>query len=187
MKIKSLRFVLIAMVIAMLPQQGIADGHKKTMWDVITNDDRFATFAVMVENAGVEHLFNGKTAINATVYVPTNFAFSTVPQAMTSALRFPENKGPLSKLIKSHYFIGTVNNMKEGDYFMTTNINGDQIRIEQEKNLFVKDMIIQERSNHGWAQQDCSYSMRYVRSAQHIGLPSQHGTTAGISDYLMLH
>ena len=143
MKMKTLRFVLTAMVIAMLPQQGLADNHKKTMWDVITNDDRFATFAVMVENAGVEHLFNGKTAINATVYVPTNFAFSTVPQAMTSALRFPENKGPLSKLIKSHYFIGTVNNMEEGDYFMTTNINGDQIRIEQEKNLFVKDMIVQ--------------------------------------------
>jgi uncharacterized surface protein with fasciclin (FAS1) repeats len=82
MKMKSLKFVLTAMVIAMLPQQGLADGHKKTMWDVITNDDRFATFAVMVENAGVEHLFNGKTAINATVYVPTNFAFSTVPQAI---------------------------------------------------------------------------------------------------------
>ena len=62
MKMKSLRFVLTAMVIAMLPQQGIADGHKKTMWDVITNDDRFATFAVMVENAGVEHLFNGKNS-----------------------------------------------------------------------------------------------------------------------------
>ncbi|MDA1332485.1 MAG: fasciclin domain-containing protein [Proteobacteria bacterium] len=146
MKIKSLRLILTAVFfIGMLPQQGLADGHKKTMWDVITNDDRFATFAVMIENAGVQHLFNGQTAINATVYIPTNFAFSTMPQAMTSALRFPENKGPLIKLIKSHYFIGTVNNMKEGEYFMTTNINGDQIRIDidKEKNLYVKDMIIQ--------------------------------------------
>jgi|TARA_B110000483_G_scaffold174272_1_gene206198 hypothetical protein len=142
MKIKLIQYIFAAVVVAISPH-ALADGHKQTMWDVITNDDRFSTFAVMVENAGVQHLFNGKTALDATVYVPTNFAFTTMPQAMNSALRFPENKVPLAKLIKSHYFIGTVNNMKEGEYFMTTNINGDQIRIEQEKQLFVKDMIIQ--------------------------------------------
>lgn len=128
---------------ALAPQQAIAEHHEQTLWDVITNDDRFSTFAVMVESANVEYLFNGKTKINATVYIPTNFAFSTMPQAMNAALRFAENREPLIKLIKSHYFIGTVDNMQEGDYLMTTNINGDQIRIEQEKNLFVKDMIVQ--------------------------------------------
>ena len=40
----------------------------------------------------------------------------------------------------------TTDNMKAGDYFMTTNINGDQIRIEQAKALFVKDMVIQSQS-----------------------------------------
>lgn len=143
MKSKLLQAILATVVAVVSSQSVLADGHKQTMWDVITDDSRFATFAVMVESAGVEHLFNGKTALNATVYIPTNFAFSTMPQAMNAALKFPVNKGPLIKLIKSHYFIGTVNNMKEGDYFMTTNINGDQIRIEQEKELFVKDMVIQ--------------------------------------------
>ena len=122
-----------------------ADGHKTTMWDTITSDERFATFAVMVEDAGVEHLFNGEVAINATVYIPTNAAFLTMPSPVTSALRVSENKNSLVKLIKSHYFIGTVNNLKDGEYFITTNMNGDRIRIEQDKNLFVKDMIIQDK------------------------------------------
>ena len=119
---------------------------EQSMWDVITLDDRFSTFVAMVKKAGVEHLFMGKIGINATVYLPTNDAFSTMPKSMASALRFPENKGPLTHLIKSHYFIGTTDNMKAGDYFMTTNINGDQIRIEQAKALFVKDMVIQSQS-----------------------------------------
>ena len=143
MKIKLIQVMLAFALGALAPQQAIAEHHEQTLWDVITNDDRFSTFAVMVESANVEYLFNGKTKINATVYIPTNFAFSTMPQAMNAALRFAENREPLIKLIKSHYFIGTVDNMQEGDYLMTTNINGDQIRIEQEKNLFVKDMIVQ--------------------------------------------
>ena len=143
---KHLPFVRIAAILMCiaLPCPVVADGHKTTMWDTITNDERFATFAVMVENAGVEHLFNGEVAINATVYVPTNLAFSTIPSPVISALRVSENKNSLVKLIKSHYFIGTVNDLKEGDYFITTNMNGDRIRIEQDKNLFVKDMIIQD-------------------------------------------
>ena len=143
MKIKLIQVMLAFAFGALAPQQAIAEHHEQTLWDVITNDDRFSTFAVMVESANVEYLFNGKTKINAAVYIPTNFAFSTMPQAMNAALRFAENREPLIKLIKSHYFIGTVDNMQEGDYLMTTNINGDQIRIEQEKNLFVKDMIVQ--------------------------------------------
>jgi uncharacterized surface protein with fasciclin (FAS1) repeats len=143
MKIKLIQVMLAFAFGALAPQQAIAEHHEQTLWDVITNDDRFSTFAVMVESANVEYLFNGKTKINATVYIPTNFAFSTMPQAMNAALRFAEKREPLIKLIKSHYFIGTVDNMQEGDYLMTTNINGDQIRIEQEKNLFVKDMIVQ--------------------------------------------
>ena len=143
MRYKIVNFIFATFVIAVSSHQVLADGHKHTMRDVITNDDRFATFAVMVENAGVEHLFNGKTNMNATVYIPTNAAFSTMPSPLISALRFPENRGPLIKLIRSHYFIGTVDNMQEGDYYMTYNINGDQIRIEQAKALFVKDMIIQ--------------------------------------------
>ena len=143
MKIKLIQVMLAFAFGALAPQQAIAEHHEQTLWDVITNDDRFSTFAVMVEGANVEYLFNGKTMINATVYIPTNDAFYTMPQAMNAALRFAENREPLIKLIKSHYFIGTVDNMQEGDYLMTTNINGDQIRIEQEKNLFVKDMIVQ--------------------------------------------
>lgn len=143
MKINLIQIFLAFALGALAPQQALADHHKKTLWDVITNDDRFSTFAVMVEGANVEYLFNGKTMINATVYIPTNDAFDTMPQAMNAALRFAENREPLIKLIKSHYFIGTANNMEEGDYLMTTNINGDQVRIEQEKNLWVKDMVIQ--------------------------------------------
>ena len=113
------------------------------MWDVITNDSRFATFAVMVEKAGVENLFNGKVNVNATVYIPTNEAFETMPESIVSAFRTAEFKGPLIKLIQSHYFVGTNNNLKEGEYLITTNINGDKVRIEQNNQLFVKDMVIQ--------------------------------------------
>lgn len=121
----------------------IADNHKNTMWDVITNDSRFATFAVMVEKAGLENLFNGRVNINATVYIPTNEAFETMPGSIVSAFRTAEFRGPLIKLIQSHYFVGTNNNLKKGEYLITTNINGDKVRIEQNNQLFVKDMIIQ--------------------------------------------
>lgn len=136
--------LLMAMAsVCLATGQAFADGHKKTMWDVIVNDERFSTFAVMVENAGVQNLFDERNIINATVYVPTNFAFTTMPQSANAALRIPVNKGPLTKLIKSHYFVGSQPDMKPGDYYMTKNINGDQIKIAQERDLFVKDMVVQ--------------------------------------------
>ena len=137
-----LKFVVLFIIVTPM-HNAVADEQQQSMWDIITYDDRFSTFAEMVESAGVKHLFKREIGINATVYLPTNDAFLTMPETMNSALRFPENKGPLTHLIKSHYFIGTTDNMEEGDYFMTTNINGDQIRIEQAKELFVKDMVIE--------------------------------------------
>lgn len=135
--------LLFALSCVIFSLNSFANNHKKTMWDVITNDSRFATFAVMVEKAGLENLFNGKVNINATVYIPTNEAFETMPESIVSAFRVAEFRGPLIKLIQSHFFVGTNTNLKEGEYLITTNINGDKVRIEQSKQLFVKDMVIQ--------------------------------------------
>ncbi len=141
---KSLLYKLLFFIsCAIFSLNSFADNHKKTMWDVITNDSRFATFAVMVEEAGVENLFNGRVNVNATVYIPTNEAFETMPEQIVSAFRTAEFKSPLIKLIQSHYFVGTNSNLKEGEYLITTNINGDKVRIEQNNQLFVKDMVIQ--------------------------------------------
>jgi len=141
MKKRTAIFAFVTMMLGF--NVALADQKKETMWDVIVNDDRFTTFAVMVENAGVQHLFDGRTNMNATVYIPTNFAFETMPHAMNSALRIATNKKPLMQLIRSHYFIGTKKEVAEGDKFVTTNINGDPITIERNKDLFVKDMVIQ--------------------------------------------
>ena len=139
---KKLKLLMTLASICLVTGQAFADGHKKSMWDVIVNDERFTTFAVMVENAGVQNLFDERNSINATVYVPTNFAFTTMPGSANAALRIPVNKGPLTKLIRSHYFVGTQSDMKPGDYYMTTNINGDLVKVAQERDLFVKDMVI---------------------------------------------
>ena len=116
--------LLFALSCVIFSLNSFANNHKKTMWDVITNDSRFATFAVMVEKAGLENLFNGKVNINATVYIPTNEAFETMPESIVSAFRVAEFRGPLIKLIQSHFFVGTNTNLKEGEYLITTNING---------------------------------------------------------------
>lgn len=142
---KNLKRLMTAASLCLVTGQAFADGHKETMWDVIVNDERFATFAVMVENAGVQNLFDERTSINATVYVPTNLAFTTMPDSAYAALRIPANKGPLTRLIKSHYFVGTQSNMKPGDYYTTYNINGDQVKIAQESDLFVKDMVVRAK------------------------------------------
>jgi uncharacterized surface protein with fasciclin (FAS1) repeats len=139
---KKLKVLMTLASICLGTGQAFADGHQKSMWDVIVNDGRFSTFAVMVENAGVQNLFDERNKINATLYVPTNEAFTTMPESANSALRIPVNKGPLTKLIKSHYFVGTQSNMKPGDYYIARNINGDQIKIAQESDLFVKDMVV---------------------------------------------
>lgn len=135
--------LLFTLTFAIFSINSWSGNHEKTMWDVITNDSRFATFAVMVEKAGLENLFNGKVNINATVYIPTNDAFETMPESIVSAFRVAEFREPLIKLIQSHYFVGTNSKLKEGEYLITTNINGDKVRIEQNNQLFVKDMVIQ--------------------------------------------
>ena len=56
---KSLLYKLLFFYCATFSLNSFADNHK-TMWDVIAGDSRFATFAVMVEKAGLENLFNGK-------------------------------------------------------------------------------------------------------------------------------
>ncbi len=135
--------LIVGLAILIPVHDAAADDQDHSMWDVIAYEDRFSTFAEMVEKAGVRHLFESGIGINATAYIPTNDAFLTMPETMNAALRFPENKGPLTHLIKSHYFIGTMDGLEDGDHYMTTNINGDQIRIEQADELFVKDMVIQ--------------------------------------------
>ena len=56
---KSLLYkLLFTFICAAFSLNSFAD-NQKTMWDVIA-DSRFATFAVMVEKAGVENLLMGK-------------------------------------------------------------------------------------------------------------------------------
>ena len=139
---KSLLYKLLFLQVAPYFHLTLSQITTKTMWDVITNDSRFATFAVMVEKVGVENLLMERSMLMQ-LYIPTNEAFETMPESIVSAFRTAEFKGPLIKLIQSHYFVGTNNNLKEGEYLITTNINGDKVRIEQNNQLFVKDMVIQ--------------------------------------------
>ena len=83
-----LKFVLLFIIFTPL-HNAVADEQQQSMWDIITYDDRFSTFAEMVESAGVKHLFKREIGINATVYLPTNDAFLTMPETMNSALRLP--------------------------------------------------------------------------------------------------
>jgi len=176
------RKLVLGLFIGMLSiNSALADQKKETMWDVIVNDDRFRTFAVMVENAGVQHLFDGRTNMNATVYVPTDFAFQTMPQAMNSALRIKTNKKPLMQLIRSHYFIGTKGNVAEGEKFVTTNINGDPITIERATDLFVKDMVIQSEpikvGRNTIVPIDCVMFVQPSKSDYRLTLEQQESST----------
>jgi uncharacterized surface protein with fasciclin (FAS1) repeats len=135
---KILRFITIIYASLLMVNSAQADHHKQTMWDVIVNDNRFTTFATLVEEAGLIELFDERAKFPATVYIPTNFGFSTMPQAMSSAFRFAVNKDILVKLIRSHYFLGTYQNPAEGSEFVTVNIDGNKVKIAQDKDLFVQ-------------------------------------------------
>ena len=142
---KILRFITIIYASLLMVNSAQADHHKQTMWDVIVNDNRFTTFATLVEEAGLIELFDERAKFPATVYIPTNFGFSTMPQAMSSAFRYAVNKDVLVKLIRSHYFLGTYQNPAEGSEFVTVNIDGNKVKIAQDKDLFVKDMVVRDK------------------------------------------
>jgi len=137
-----LRLAFAVILFGILTNPAKADHHKQTLWDAIVKDDRFATFAVLVEDAGLKHLFDERNKIPVTVYIPTNFGFRTMPEAMNLAFRDPDNKSALVKLIRSHYFLGTYQNPSDGESFLTVNIDGNQIKIANNKDLFVKDMVV---------------------------------------------
>ena len=119
-----------------------ADGHGGSIMDALENDPRFSSFTNAVSNSGTEQLFSEQSKLPKTIYVPTNDAFNNLPAGIKNAIG---RKDVARKLVRTHYFVGTYENLAEGQQMTRVNIEGDLIEIYQAKDLYVKDMVVRNR------------------------------------------
>jgi len=122
-----------------------ANDHEGFILDALKKDGRFKSFSEAIVNSGLEQLFSEETKSPKTIYVPTDVAFNNLPDEVKNALANVGNTAAARKLVRTHYFIGAYDKLEEGQEMKTVNIDGDLVRIYQAKDLFVKDMIVQDQ------------------------------------------
>ena len=136
---KFARFMVIGLICIGFFGSAYADGHNASILEAIENDPRFSSFSDAVGTSGLEQLFSKQSKLPKTIYVPTNDAFNNLPSSIKNAVG---NEQVARKLVRTHYFVGTYENLAEGQEANRVNIEGDLIRIYQAKDLYVKDMVV---------------------------------------------
>ena len=83
------------------------DGHPATLYEVLTNDPRFATFRKLVDLVGMQTAFQLDRYY--TVFAPTEDAFRRLSPAELARLQRPESRSRLKEVIYQHIIGGWVN------------------------------------------------------------------------------
>jgi uncharacterized surface protein with fasciclin (FAS1) repeats len=140
---KLVRWIAISFICNVGFGSAYADGHNGFILKALENDRRFSTFTDAVATSGLEQLFSKETKVPKTIYVPTDAAFENLPMEIKNAIH---RKEVARKLVRTHYFVGSIENLAEGQEISRVNIEGDLIKIYQAKDLFVKDMVVTKRA-----------------------------------------
>ena len=135
-------FITICLMCNGFFSSAYADGHSAHILGVIENDPRFSSFTDAVANSGMEKLLSEETKVPKTIYVPTDDAFKNLPPSIKNAIG---RKEIARKLVRTHYFVGTYENLAEGQRMTRVNVEGDLIQIYQAKDLYVKDMVVRNK------------------------------------------
>jgi uncharacterized surface protein with fasciclin (FAS1) repeats len=119
-----------------------ADGHEGFILGVLENDPRFSSFSEAVQTSGLQQLFSEETKFAKTIYVPTEDAFNNLSPKIKNAI---DRQDFARKLVRTHYFVGTYEDLAEGQEMNRVNIDGKLVRVYKEKDLYVKDMIVRNK------------------------------------------
>ncbi len=114
--------------------------------DAIKNDKNYSMFYRAIIESGLKDLFLIETKYKKTVYIPTNEAFGNLPKDLKDILWLSNGKHILKKIVRTHTYTGSIKEVfkdptKTVKSYDRYEINGEKVKIYQNSELFVKDMI----------------------------------------------
>ena len=121
-------------------------GHtKENLLELIKSNKDFSIFYELIKAANYEELFNKKTQFKKVVYIPNNQAFQKLPNKILVKMM---DKDIAKKIVKTHLYSGEVKEVfrdpkKKVVIMERVEINGEQVKIFSNTDLFVKDMVDQ--------------------------------------------
>lgn len=103
-----------------------ASAATKNILDTASGAGNFSTLAGLVADAGLTETLNGPGPF--TVFAPDDAAFAKLPPALVEALKRPENRGLLGKILTYHVVPGALKaaDLKSGD---VATVEGSQVKV----------------------------------------------------------
>ena len=145
MKLLNLMIVLIFFS-GSLSHAGHHEGEGSYMMQALQNTGQHNILISAIKTAGLEKLFNQESKVPRTLYAPNDDAFKKLPKALSDEFFVKNNTKALRKLLLNHVFAGTHSgdNVKSSGT-LTVNLDGKILKIYQDEDLYVKDMVITEK------------------------------------------
>tara|TARA_B100000700_G_scaffold311660_1_gene394219 strand:+ start:1028 stop:1630 length:603 start_codon:yes stop_codon:yes gene_type:complete len=116
------------------------------MMQALQNTGQHNILISAIKASGLQQLFNQESKVPRTLYAPNDDAFKKLPKALKDELFEKNNTKALRKLLLNHVFAGTHSeeNVKPSGT-LTVNLDGKILKIYQDEDLYVKDMVITEQ------------------------------------------
>ena len=132
----SMKKLVLAFALIMLPVVSNAMDHKKDIIDTAVANGSFKTLVAAVKAAGLVDTLKGKGPF--TLFAPTDAAFSSLPEGTVANLLKPENKAKLVAILTHHVLAGAVTSKAVvGKKLSPKTVNGTSLSVDGTNGVMV--------------------------------------------------
>jgi|TARA_B110000305_G_C19284787_1_gene561156 uncharacterized surface protein with fasciclin (FAS1) repeats len=125
----TIKKLVLAFALIMLPVASNAMDHKKDIIDTAVANGSFKTLVAAVKAAGLVDTLKGKGPF--TLFAPTDAAFSSLPEGTVANLLKPENKAKLVAILTHHVLAGAVpSKAVVGKKLSPKTVNGTSLSVD---------------------------------------------------------
>ena len=132
----TIKKLVLAFALVMLPVVSNAMDHKKDIIDTAVANGSFKTLVAAVKAAGLVDTLKGKGPF--TLFAPTDAAFSSLPEGTVANLLKPENKAKLVAILTHHVLAGAVTSKAVvGKKLSPKTVNGTSLSVDGTNGVMV--------------------------------------------------
>ena len=132
----SMKKLVLAFALIMLPVVSNAMDHKKDIIDTAIENGSFKTLVAAVKAAGLVDTLKGKGPF--TLFAPTDAALSKLPEGTVANLLKPENKAKLVAILTHHVLVGAVpSKAVVGKKLSPKTVNGTSLSVDGTNGVMV--------------------------------------------------
>lgn len=123
---------------------------KRDVLEFLKSNKNYTSFYKLIKKANYEELFINESKFKKVLYIPDNNAFNNLPEDLKKYIWNSSDSSAAKKIIKTHLYAGSIKKVfkdpsKKVVIIERIEVNNEKVRIYSNSDLFVKDMVEQDK------------------------------------------